>query len=81
MLSGVLNSLRAVQVNIQIVRTFVRLREIVLSNADPARKLDDLEKRYDAQFRIVFDAIRDLMKPPEPKRKEIGFQPEKTKHG
>jgi hypothetical protein len=73
MLSTVLRSKRAVQVNIAIMRTFVRLREMLLSNADLARKLDALEKKYDAQFRVVFDAIRELMTPPEPTRREIGF--------
>jgi hypothetical protein len=75
MLSSVLRSKRAVQVNIAIMRTFVRLREMLLSNADLARKLDALEKKYDAQFKIVFDAIRGLMTPPEPPRRQIGFHP------
>jgi ORF6N domain len=73
MLSSVLRSKRAVQVNIAIMRTFVRLREMLLSNADLARKLDALEKKYDAQFKVVFDAIRELMTPPEPTRRQIGF--------
>jgi ORF6N domain len=73
MLSSVLRSTRAVQVNIAIMRTFVRLREMLLSNADLARKLDMLEKKYDAQFKVVFDAIRELMTPPEPSRRRIGF--------
>lgn len=73
MLSSVLRSKRAVQVNIAIMRTFVRLREMLLSNADLARKLDALEKKYDAQFKVVFDAIRELMTPPEPQRRQIGF--------
>jgi hypothetical protein len=73
MLSSVLNSERAVKVNIAIMRTFVRLREMLLSNADLARKLNALEKKYDAQFRVVFDAIRELMMPPEPRRRQIGF--------
>ncbi len=66
MLSSVLRSKRAVQVNIAIMRAFVRLRQMLLSNADLARKLEALEAKYDAQFRVVFDAIRELMKPPEP---------------
>ena len=66
MLSSVLNSERAVKVNIEIMRAFVRLRQMLASNADLARKLDALEKKYDAQFRVVFDAIRELMKPPAP---------------
>jgi hypothetical protein len=75
MLSSVLNSERAVQVNIEIMRTFVRLRRLLASHADLARKLEALEKRYDAQFKIVFDAIRQLMAPPEPEppKKRIGF--------
>ncbi len=74
MLSSVLRSPRAVAVNIEIMRAFVRLREMLASNADLARKLDALEKKYDDQFQIVFDAIRQLMLPPEPKpRRRIGF--------
>jgi phage regulator Rha-like protein len=73
MLSSVLNSEQAVLVNIAIVRTFVRLRQILASHADLASKLEELEKKYDAQFRVVFDALRQLMNPPEPKKKEIGF--------
>jgi hypothetical protein len=74
MLSSVLRSDRAVQVNIAIMRAFVRLREMLLSNADLARRLDALEQKYDAQFRVVFDAIRQLMTPPEPGARRIGFQ-------
>ena len=73
MLSSVLRSPRAVQVNIAIMRTFVRLREMLLSNAELARKLAALENKYDAQFKVVFDAIRELMLPPEPPRRKIGF--------
>jgi hypothetical protein len=73
MLSSVLNSRRAIQVNIEIMRTFVRLRQMLASNAQMARKMDALEKKYDAQFKVVFDAIRQLMAPPEPKKKKIGF--------
>lgn len=73
MLSSVLNSPRAVQVNIAIVRTFVRLRQMLASNAELARKLEELEKKYDRQFKAVFDAIRQLMIPPQTKRKQIGF--------
>lgn len=74
MLSSVLNSERAVQVNIAIMRTFVKLRQMLASNADLARKLAAMEKKYDSQFRMVFDAIRELMRPPEPKKRKIGFQ-------
>ena len=73
MLSSVLNSERAIAVNIAIMRTFARLRYILSSHADLARKLEELEKKYDKQFRVVFDALRDLMEPPEPPRKQIGF--------
>jgi hypothetical protein len=76
MLSSVLNSPRAVRVNIEIMRAFVRLRQVLASHADLARKLAVLESKYDAQFRVVFDAIRELMTPPEPPRKRIGFHPE-----
>ncbi len=65
MLSSVLKSERAVRVNIEIMRAFVRLRELIATNRDLARRLDDLEKRYDAQFKGVFDAIRQLMAAPE----------------
>ena len=75
MLSSVLRSKRAVQVNIAIMRTFVRLRQLLLSNADLARKLDALEKKYDAQFKVVFDAIRELMTPAEQPKRQIGFHP------
>jgi hypothetical protein len=73
MLSSVLNSARAVQVNIEIMRAFVRLRETASTHKDLARKLSALESRYDRQFKVVFDAIRGLMKEPEPKRRGIGF--------
>jgi len=69
-----LNSKRAAQASIQVVRAFVRLRQLVASNAELARQLHELEKKYDAQVKIVFDAIRELMTPPEPKRKQIDFQ-------
>ena len=74
MLSSVLRSERAVLVNIDIMRAFVRLRELLASHVELARRLDELEKKYDAQFRIVFEAIRDLMTPPpSPPRRRIGF--------
>ncbi len=63
MLSSVLRSQRAIQVNIEIMRAFVRLRRILASHAQLARKLDALEKKYDTQFKVVFDAIRELMTP------------------
>ncbi len=55
------------------MRAFVRLRQLLASNAQLARKLDALEKKYDAQFRVVFQAIRELMTPPEPNKRKIGF--------
>ncbi len=73
MLSSVLKSERAVQVNIEIMRAFVRLRRMLAGHEDLARKLEELEKRYDAQFRAVFDAIRQLMAPPTRERRSIGF--------
>jgi phage regulator Rha-like protein len=79
MLSSVLNSDRAIEVNVQIMRTFVKLREMLSTHKDLARKLADMEKKYDSQFKIVFDAIRQLMKPDEPKKKPIGFRREQDK--
>ena len=79
MLSTVLNSERAVKVNIEIMRTFVRLRQMLASNAELSRKLQALEKKYGSHFKIVFDAIRQLMKPDEPKKKPIGFRREPNK--
>jgi len=73
MLSSVLNSTRAIQVNIEIMRAFVKLRRILSSNAELAKELEALEKKYDAKFRVVFDAIRKLMLPDEKKIKRIGF--------
>lgn len=78
MLATVLNSERAVQVNIAIMRVFVKLREMIACNKDLARKLDNMEKKYDAQFKVVFDTIRQLMEPPAPKKiGKIGFLKEK----
>ncbi len=76
MLSSVLRSSRAVQVNIEIMRAFVKLRELLTSNRKLARKLDALEKKYDSQFKIVFDAIRQLMAPPVKPKRRIGFHSE-----
>ena len=73
MLSSVLNSGRAIQVNVEIVRAFVRLRRILASDVELSRKLAALEKKYDKQFKVVFDAIRGLMSPPEPRKRAIGF--------
>lgn len=74
MLSSVLRSRRAIQVNIEIMRAFIRLRQMLASHVELARKLDALEKKYDAEFKQVFEAIRQLMAPPEPKRRPIGFR-------
>ena len=74
MLSSVLRSERAVQVNIAIMRAFVKLREILSSHRDLARRLNKMEKKYDARFKVVFDAIRELMRPPEKTRGRIGFR-------
>ena len=81
MLSSVLRSTRAVQVNIEIMRVFVQLRRMLASHEELARKLAQMEKKYDAQFKVVFDVIRQLMNPPEsPKAKEpFGFHPRKKK--
>jgi phage regulator Rha-like protein len=74
MLSSVLNSERAIQVNIQIIKTFTRLRELVASNKEIREKLEQMEKKYDVQFKVVFDALRQLLTPPEePKKNRIGF--------
>lgn len=73
MLSSVLHSKRAVQVNIEIMRTFVRLRKLLASNVELAERLDQLEAKYDGQFRTVFEAIRQLMAPVETKKGRIGF--------
>lgn len=73
MLSSVLRSERAVQVNVEIMRAFVKLREILGSHKDLARKLTALEKKYDQQFKVVFDAIRQLMTPPETAKRQMGF--------
>lgn len=74
MLSSVLKSERAIKVNIEIMRAFVRLREMLATHQDMARKLRAMEKKYDDQFKGVFDAIRELMKPVEKKGKRIGFK-------
>jgi hypothetical protein len=73
MLATVLNSPIAVHASIHVVRAFIRLRKIRSSNAELSRKLDILERKYDAQFRVVFEAIRSLMAPPNKPRKKIGF--------
>jgi hypothetical protein len=79
MAANVLNSERAIDASVQVVRAFVKLRQILFSNAELAHKLDELEKRYDRQFKIVFDAIRQLMTPPPSRTKPIGFRPKALK--
>jgi hypothetical protein len=74
MLSGVLHSHRAVQVNIEIMRAFVKLRTILIEHKDLKRKVEDIEKKFDGQFRIVFDAIRQLLEPPTKPKRRIGFR-------
>ena len=75
MLSSVLRTARAVEVNIAIMRTFVQLRRLMDSNRDLASKIESLEKKYDEQFSAVFAAIKELITQPEPSRKRIGFHP------
>ena len=79
MLSSVLHSDRAVQVNIEIMRAFVRLRQLLATHKDLARKLEELERKYDQQFAAVFQAIRDLMIPPTKAKRRIGFDVEEPK--
>jgi len=74
MLSSVLTSEKAVEVNILIMSAFVKMRMILSTHVELARKLDALERKYDAQFKVVFDAIRELMKSPESKKRPIGFR-------
>ena len=74
MLSSVLRSKRAISVNIEIMRAFVKLREILASNSELSRRLGELESKYDRQSKVVFDTIRQLMSPPVPARKQIGFR-------
>ncbi|MFZ3208865.1 MAG: ORF6N domain-containing protein [Geobacteraceae bacterium] len=81
MLSSVLNSPRAIQVNIQIMRTFGKFREMIASRKDLAKKLVEMEKKYDAQFKVVFNAIRELMSQPEPKKRKIGFSVKERQAG
>jgi len=78
MLSGVLKSRRAVLVNVEIMRTFVKLRQILSTHAELARKLEELEKKYDSQFRVVFDAIRELMSAEPGENRPVGFRPSRA---
>jgi phage regulator Rha-like protein len=83
MLANILNSERAVRVSVQIVRTFVKLRESLTTHAELARKLEAMEKKYDDQFRVVFEAIRQLMTPPATPKRKIGFhlKEKQTRYG
>ena len=80
MLSSVLRSKRAISVNIEVMRTFVRLRQMLASDAGLSLRLNDLESKYDRKFKLVFDAIRQLMAPPPTIRKQIGFGPRSGKN-
>ena len=73
MLSSVLNSNRAIQVNIQIIKTFIKLREIALTHVALKRKIEAMERNYDRQFKAVFEAIRKLLEPPPARKRKIGF--------
>jgi hypothetical protein len=77
MLSSVLNSERAIQVNIQIMRTFTKLREMILTHKELKQKIEAMERKYDYHFKIVFDAIKKLLEQPEKTRGRIGFRKEK----
>jgi phage regulator Rha-like protein len=77
MVANVLSSERAVEVSVRVVRAFVKLRQLLASNSELSRKLNELEKKYDHQFKIVFEAIRQLMIPPPAKTKPIGFRPKR----
>jgi hypothetical protein len=79
MLASVLHSKRAIAVNVEIMRTFVKLREMLTSNADLARRVDELERKYDRQFKVVFDAIRQLMTPAPTRRENTWFRPRSGK--
>jgi len=80
MLSSVLRSKRAIEVNIHIMRAFVKVREMVITHKDLSMRLNEMEKNYDSQFKMVFDAIRALVSQPEPKEKKIGFIKEDCAH-
>jgi hypothetical protein len=79
MAANILNSERAVEASVQVVRAFVKLRQMLASNAELARKVETLEKKYDANFKVVFDAIKKLMMPTVPPKSKIGFVNTKKK--
>ncbi len=81
MLSSVVRSPRAIHVNIEIMRAFVRMRKLAGTHADVVRRLDALERKYDGRFRAVFDAIRRLVSPADPPRRRIGFAPKARRRG
>ena len=74
MLSSVLNSKRATQVNIQIMRTFIKMREMLVAHKDILKRVEEMEKRYDRQFRVVFQTIKKMMSPPNTSKRKIGFK-------
>lgn len=74
MLSSVLNSPRAINVNIQIIRTFIKLRELLLTHVELKKKIENMENKYDQQFKVVFETIRKLLETEEKPKKQIGFR-------
>jgi len=74
MAATILNSKQAVAMSVHVVRAFVKLRELLATHKDLAQKIEEMEKKYDSQFRVVFDSIRQLMTPPETKKRKIGFE-------
>lgn len=77
MLSSVLNSKRATQVNIQIMRTFIKMREMLSAHKDILRRIEEMEKKYDSQFRVIFQTVKKMMSPPDTPKRQIGFRPSK----
>jgi len=78
MLSSILNSRKAIQINMQIMRTFIKIREIMATHKELREKIEKMEKNYDSQFKIVFEAIRQLLETPEPSKKKYGFLAERS---
>ena len=78
MLSSVLNSRRAIQVNIQIMRTFTKIREMLATHKELKQKIEEMEKKYDYQFKVVFDTIKQLIEPPQKPKRRIGFLSDKN---
>ena len=73
MVASVLNTTKAIEISVFVVRAFVKMREMVVSNKEIVRRLDNLEKKYDSQFKVVFDALRALMSQPIKPKRKIGF--------